>query len=345
MYQCKTDTAVVILSYNSFNWHDKFLPGILAEGHGLYDVVVIDNASIDETGDKVRARFPEVEVIRLPVNKGFTNGYIQGLAQIKARYFVLLSSDFEVTSGWFQPLHEMMEKHQDVAAVQPKIRYWREKKMFEYAGAAGAFIDILGYPFCRGRIFFTLEEDHQQYDEPIETFWTSGGCMMIRASLYHQFGGLDNCFYAHMEEIDLCWRMKNAGYRVMCEPASLVYHVGGSVISYGSPEKIFWNYRNGLILLIKNLPLYQLLWKLPLRLVLDGIAAIYALSQGRRWELKAILRAHGHFWKGLFRWFKLRQNSRRFATNPNMKGMYQRSIVWDYFIKSRKTFSKLPKAW
>lgn len=341
MYRTRTDTAVVILSYNGFNWHRQFLPGILSEAPGRYDVVVVDNASIDGTGEKVREYFPDVHVIRLEVNRGFTNGYIQGLSQIESKYYVLLSADFEVSPGWFEPLHALMESDPMIAAVQPKIRYWREKHMFEYAGAAGAFIDMLGYPFCRGRIFFTLEEDKGQYDEPVETFWASGGCIMLRSDLYHRFGGLDNNFYAHMEEIDLCWRWKNAGYKVMCEPRSLVYHVGGSVISYGSPEKVYWNYRNGLILLVKNLPSGQLAWKLPLRLILDGIAGLYALSQRRAYETKAILRAHRHFWKGLRRWFRLRRHSRSLVTQPNMKGLYPRSIVWDYFIRGKKHFSDL----
>lgn len=341
MYRTQTDTAVVILSFNAFHWHEKFLPGILEEGRGHYDVVLVDNASIDGTGEKVRQTFPSVHVIRLEVNRGFTNGYIEGLRHIESKYYVLLSSDFEVTPGWFEPLHRLMETDPLVAAVQPKIRYWREKHMFEYAGAAGAFIDTLGYPFCRGRLFFTLEEDKGQYDDPCETFWASGGCIMLRSQLYHEFGGLDNHFYAHMEEIDLCWRFKNAGYKVMCEPRSLVYHVGGSVISYGSPEKIYHNYRNGLILLVKNLPAGQLAWKLPLRLILDGVAGLYALWRRKGWELKAILRAHRDFWKGLRRWFRLRRESRAFATRPNMKGMYPRSIVWDYFVRGRRIFSEL----
>jgi GT2 family glycosyltransferase len=336
-----TDTAVVILSYNGSKLHADFLPLIVSESYGKYDVIVVDNASTDDTYQYVSENFPDVQLLRIPVNRGFTNGYIEGLSRIEAKYYVLLSADFEVTHGWFEPLYNLIVSDDKIAAVQPKIRYQKDKKMFEYAGASGAYLDALGYPFCRGRIFFDIEEDLGQYDDICEVFWASGGCCMVRAELYHTYGGLDDDFFAHMEEIDLCWRLKNNGYKIMVCPQSTVYHVGGSVISYGSPQKVFRNYRNGLILLVKNLPLSELLWKLPLRWNLDVIAAYRALFCGKSGEFFAIMKAHLSFLFGIVHWFSKRKESRAGIHSPNLKGIYPGSIVWQYFFKKRKKFTSL----
>jgi len=341
MYTTRTDTAVVVLSYNGRNYHEAFFPLLIAESKGRYDVVLIDNASTDDTRSFVQQQFPEVHVIHLPQNKGFTGGYAAGIEQIRSKYLVLLSADFEVSPGWFDPLHSFMEQRPDVAVVQPKILYQREKHMFEYAGAAGGFMDGLGYPFCRGRIFFTLEEDKQQYQQPIECFWASGGCFFIRAELFREFNGLEPDFFAHMEEIDLCWRLKNAGHKVYCIPQSQVYHVGGSVISYGSPQKVYLNFRNGLFMLIKNYGTGELLWKLPVRLLLDVVAAWKGLLSGNTGEFMAIARAHLHFIKGLPLFLKKRRSAKAQRSTPNRTGIYKRSIVWDYFIRRRRTFDQL----
>ncbi len=341
MYKTRTDTAVVVLSYNGRKYHEEFFPLLVAESEGLYDVVLIDNASTDDTRSYVEQHFPSVKVIHLPVNKGFTGGYAAGIEQIDAPYLVLLSADFEVSPGWFQPMHSFMQERPDVAVVQPKILYQREKHMFEYAGAAGGFMDGLGYPFCRGRIFFTLEEDKQQYQEPMECFWASGGCFFIRTELFRAFQGLEPDFFAHMEEIDLCWRLKNAGHKVYCIPQSQVYHVGGSVISYGSPQKAYLNFRNGLFMLIKNYATGELLWKLPVRLLLDVVAAWKGLLSGNTGEFMAILRAHLHFMKGLPLFLKKRRAAKAQRSTPNRTGIYKRSIVWDYFIRGRRTFDQL----
>lgn len=336
------DTAVVILSYNGKKWHELFLPKIISEAPAGYTVVVVDNASTDDTAAYIRSRFPEVELLQIAVNKGFANGYALALEQIQSKYYVLLSADFEVTDGWFQPLHLAMEKDNLLAACQPKIRYWREREKFEYAGAAGGFKDNLGYMFCRGRILDEIETDHNQYDDNIEIFWASGGCLFVRADLYHKVGGLDSDFYAHMEEIDLCWRLKNAGYKIGYIGNSTVYHVGGSVISYGSPQKLFYNFRNSLILLLKNETALRLLWLFPFRLVLDGLAGIHFLRQGKRVECLTVIKAHFNFYGSLGKWIKHRKAAQKTKiSNPNKNAIYSGSIIWQYFAKQQKTFDKL----
>jgi GT2 family glycosyltransferase len=344
MIECATDTAVVILSYNGKPYHEQFLPLIAKEGEGKYDTIVIDNASKDDTADYVKNNYPSVKLLQLPVNLGFTGGYMEGLKHIKSKYIVLLSADFEVTEGWFEPLHRLMESDEKIAACQPKIRYQKQRELFEYAGAAGGFIDTMGYPFCRGRIFFTLEEDLGQYNDTVECFWASGGCFFTRSELFHTFGGFDPDFFAHMEEIDLCWRYKNAGYKIMACGESTVFHVGGSVITYGSPEKAYRNYRNNLIMMTKNLPFWTMLWKVSARMWLDAIAAWRAILSFKFNEYYPIAKAHIHFFNGCLngKWFKKRKQANQYTVAPpNITGIYGRSMVWDYFIKGKKKFTDL----
>lgn len=341
MIICQKDTAVVILSYNGTKWHELFLPRILAEAHTGYDVIVADNASTDDTLQYVQENFPEAKTLHIDVNFGFANGYYQALKQIKAKYYILLSADFEVTDGWFPPLHAAMERDEQLAACQPKIRYWRDRELFEYAGAGGGFMDIFGYLFCRGRIFFDIEKDNGQYNDNIEVFWASGGCFMVRADLYHKVGGLDHDFYAHMEEVDLCWRLKNAGYKIGYIGNSTVYHVGGSVISYGSPQKLYYNFRNNLILLIKNEKGTKLLWLFPFRLLLDGVAGLRLLLTGNFKQTYTIMKAHFHVYREIGKWLRRRDECKQLITRRNEKGIYERSIVWDYFLLGRKKFTDL----
>ncbi|MEZ5047454.1 MAG: glycosyltransferase family 2 protein [Chitinophagaceae bacterium] len=340
MIHCQHNTAVVVLSYNGKDLHQQFFP-LLLEQAVHYDVVLIDNASTDDTALYVATHFPQVKIIKLPINKGFANGYYEGLKQIDAKYYVLLSADFEITENWFAPLHQLLETHQDIAACQPKIKYYKDKKMFEYAGAGGGFIDKWGYLFCRGRIFFTLEEDQNQYDDTIETFWAGGGCMFIRSSVYHNLGGLDKDLYAHMEEVDLCWRMKNAGHRIAYCGASTVYHIGGSVISYGSPQKIFYNYRNNLILILKNVPWQTLLWLFPLRLLLDGISGLRALLKGQFQETIAIIKAHWSLFIRIGFWYKKRKASLQHVNSYTKTCIYPRAMIVDYFFKKKHFFTDL----
>lgn len=341
MIECHKDTAVVILSYNGTKWHKLFLPEIVAQSSSGYEVILVDNASTDETLQYVNSNFPSVKTLSIQINRGFANGYYEALRQIKAKYYILLSADFEVTDGWFPPLHAAMEQDENLAACQPKIRYWKEKENFEYAGAGGGFMDAYGYMFCRGRIFFDLEKDNGQYNDNIEVFWASGGCLVIRADLYHKVGGLDSDFYAHMEEIDLCWRLKNAGYRIGYVGNSTVYHVGGHVISYGSPQKIYYNFRNNLILLFKNEKGAKLVWLFPLRLLLDGAAGIRHLLKGEIKQSFTIIKAHFHFYGQMGKWLRRRRENKVFITTRNETGIYKRSIVFDYFFKKQKKFTDI----
>lgn len=341
MIVCKHETAVVVLSYNGKNLHQLFFPLLLQESQNQYDVILIDNASTDDTSHFVDTHFPEVQIIQLKVNKGFSNGYYEGLKQIQAKYYVLLSADFEITPSWFSPLFQLMEQNHNIAACQPKIKYYKDKTKFEYAGAGGGFMDKWGYLFCRGRIFFTLEEDLNQYDNTIEVFWASGGCMFVRAEVYHQLGGLDADLYAHMEEVDLCWRMKNANYQIAYCGESTVYHIGGSVISYGSPQKLFYNYRNSLVLLLKNLPTQKLLWMLPFRLILDGVSAFRSLLKGEWVEIFTIFKAHWSFFFSFGKWYEKRKISKQLVSHRNEKGIYKNSILIDYFLKGKKKYSDL----
>lgn len=341
MITAANDTAVVILSYNSRKWHELFLPGIVQESRSGYDVIVVDHCSPDDTSAYIRNNFPTVQVMRLEENHGFAWGYAEALKQIKAKYYILLSADFEVTPGWYPPLHDFMERHSNIAACQPKVRYYREKEFFEYAGAAGGFMDKWGYLFCRGRIFATLEKDRGQYDNDMAVFWASGGCLMVRADVYHQVGGLDPDLFAHMEEVDLCWRMKNAGYRIASTGKSTVYHVGGSIITYGSPQKTFYNFRNNLVLLLKNDKAARLWWLLPLRLVLDGFAGIQFLIKGDLKNVLAIIRAHFSFYGSFGLWWRKRKAAQKLVKRRNEEGIYPKSIVLDYFFGKKKTFTDL----
>lgn len=335
------DSAVVILSYNSRKWHELFLPLIVEEAKDSYDVFLVDHASPDDTYEYVSDHFPSVRLIRLTENHGFAWGYAEALKQISAKYYVLLSADFEVTKGWFAPLYRALEQNQDLAACQPKIRYYKDREYFEYAGAAGGYMDTWGYLFCRGRIFSTLEKDEGQYDDSREIFWASGGCFVVRAAVYHNLGGLDPDLFAHMEEIDLCWRIKNAGHTIWYIGDSTVFHVGGSVITYGSPQKTYYNFRNSLVLLLKNERATKLLWLMPLRLVLDGVAGIQFLASGQFKNIFAIIRAHFHFYGSFGKWYLKRKQSKLLVTKRNTKGIYSKSIIIQYFLKGKKKFFQL----
>lgn len=309
--------------------------------HSNYEIVVVDNASVDDTWSFLDANFPEIRKIRLEVNKGFTNGYVESLAQIKADYYVLISSDIEVEGDWATRPIEIMEQDRSVAAVQPKIKSYDRRSLFEYAGAAGGFIDFLGYPFCRGRLIDHLEEDKGQYDSEIEIFWASGACLFIRADLYHQSGGLDNDFYAHMEEIDLCWRLKNMGYKIMYTPKSVVYHMGGFIISYGSPLKVFRNHRNNLIMLIKNMRGMELIWKIPIRIILDWMTFLKMLIEGEFKASTGVLKAHLQLIFYAPKWIASRMKVQKLVNNPNRFGVYKGSMVWQVIVKKCRRFDQL----
>ena len=319
------------------------MPEIIASipDRGDYGLFVIDNASTDDSQEYLQSFADKINVIRIEVNKGFTNGYKEGLAMIDAEIFCLLSSDVQVGKTWLEPVVSLFDQKPDVAVIQPKIKSWHHKDSFEYAGASGGYIDSLGFPFCRGRLFYDIEKDQGQYNDDAEIFWASGACFFIRSAVYRSSGGLDNDFFAHMEEIDLCWRIKNAGHKIMVCPASEVYHIGGAVIAYGSPEKTFRNHRNNLIMMVKNLPPNELVYKILFRLVLDALAFANMLFRGQIKASFSIITAHWDFLLNLNRWMKKRRQVQRQVTKYSRSGIYPGSIIVAYFIKGIKTFSEL----
>lgn len=332
--------AIVILNFNGREMLRQFLPSV-SQNSASFEVIVADNGSTDDSLLFLASHFPTIKVLASPLNEGFSKGYNTALAQIEADYYVLLNSDVEVTHNWISPVIALMENDRSIAACQPKIRAFQDKKSFEYAGAAGGFIDQYGYPFCRGRLFDTLEEDLGQYDDTIEIFWATGACMFVRAEIYHQLGGLDEDFFAHMEEIDLCWRIKNAGYKVLYSSTSTVFHVGGGTLHKSNPHKTFLNYRNGLVLLYKNLPQSSLYATLFIRMVLDGIAALKLLITGNHKDFGAILKAHLNFYQNLGLWQQKRNHCTQQKTSNTSNEILPKSIVWQYFIKKNKKYSEI----
>lgn len=327
--------AVVILNYNGKHFLEKFLQNTLDHSPEA-EVMVIDNASTDASVSYLEAVFPGLALIRLDRNYGFAEGYNRGLAGLHHDYFILLNSDVEVTPGWILPFLQTSLTRRDVAVVQPKILDYHRKTHFEYAGAAGGMMDRLGYAFCRGRIFDHQEEDLGQYNTPADIFWASGACFFVRAEIFRSLRGFDSRFFAHMEEIDLCWRIHNKGYGVAYQPASVVYHVGGGTLSAESPFKTYLNFRNNLAMMVKNLPGSYLFPLLFVRLSLDGISGIRFLLQGSAGHLWAILKAHFMF----YRWLPslLRNRSKSFG---GFKKLYAGSVVWAYFIQKKKTYTEI----
>ena len=330
--------AVVILNYNGRKFLEDFLPTVMAQTDpALADIVVADNASTDGSVAFMQERFPDIRLIVNESNGGFATGYNLALQQVEAQYYVLLNSDIEVTPHWIEPVVEWMDAHPEAAACQPKILSYYDRKRFEYAGASGGFIDQYGYPFCRGRLFQHLEEDHGQYDDTAEVFWATGACLFVRADLYRQHGGLDDSFFAHMEEIDFCWRMKNLGYKIYCCPQSKVYHIGGGTLPKSSARKTFLNFRNNLSLLYKNLPDGRVFWTIAYRIVLDWVAAVKFLFGGGLADCWAVARAHVAFYRRLPALRKARK-----ALPHNRVGMvYLRNIVFDNFLRGKKRYSEL----
>ncbi|GAA4410151.1 glycosyltransferase family 2 protein [Nibrella viscosa] len=334
--------AIVILNYNGYSFLERFLPSVLAHAEG-FPVYVADNASTDQSVSLLRDRFPAVRLLQLSRNHGYAGGYNAALRQIPAQYYVLLNSDVEVTPGWIRPVLALMEADSRIAACQPKIRAYDHRTHFEYAGAAGGYIDWLGYAFCRGRLFDTLEEDRGQYDDDRPVFWATGACLFVRAGVFHEAGGFDASFFAHMEEIDWCWRVQRLGYQIWTCGRSVVYHVGGGTLPKTNPQKTYLNYRNSLLMLYKNLPPERLFGTLLLRLVLDGISSAVFLRAGQWRDIGAILRAHFAFYGRLGALRPVRNQLLRQAGAVTHLPVYTRSIVWDYFVNGCKTFCQL--AW
>jgi GT2 family glycosyltransferase len=334
----KIKTAVVVLNWNGKAWLEKFLANLVKHSQEA-TVFVADNASTDDSVNFVKSNFPSVKIIINASNGGYAKGYNDALKQIDAEYFVLINSDIEVTDGWLSPIIDLMDSDKKIAACQPKILDYNYKAKFEYAGASGGFIDNLGYPFCRGRIFDDIEQDNGQYNDAIEVFWATGACLFVRASHYDEVGGLDEDFFAHQEEIDLCWRLKNKGYKIMVQPKSVIFHVGGGTLNSGSPFKTHLNFRNNLFMLFKNLPSSSLFTTIPTRLVLDSVAALTFLNKEKGLEhVLAIAKAHFSFYFAIPNLIaKRKKNSQK----NNLVGRMNWSILVKNKMNGIKLFSEL----
>ena len=337
-----TKIAIVILNWNGIKFLQKFLELVVKySDRPDTKIIVADNNSSDGSVDWVMDNFSKVEIISLDRNWGFAGGYKIALQKIEASFFVLLNSDIEVTHNWIEPLINFMDLNTDVAAIQPKILSYSNKDTFEYAGAAGGFIDKYGYPFCRGRIMNSVEKDFGQYDDYKDIFWASGACIMIRSAAYFNCAGLDEDFFAHMEEIDLCWRFQNAGYRVSFVPDSIVYHVGGGTLKYDSEKKVYLNFRNNLFLLYKNLPPEKFHTILFIRKLLDGLSALMFLAKGNFRNFTAVYKAHRDYYKEIPR-LRLKRDFINKTNSPRMQNLIlNKSIVFEFYIKRKKTYNSL----
>jgi len=334
--------AIVILNWNGENYLQKFLP-ILIDNTLIpgVEIIVADNASTDSSLSLLKDKFPTIRTIVFDKNYGFAGGYNKALAEVEADYFVLLNSDVEVTPGWLNPMLEYMDGHEKVAACQPKILSYANRSKFEHAGAAGGYIDQFGFPFCRGRVLGLAEEDKGQYDTITDIFWATGACLLIRSNLYWKAGGLDDEFFAHMEEIDLCWRLKSRGYRIVCIPASSVFHVGGGALNYESPHKTYLNFRNNLLMLYKNLPARLLEKTMYWRFVFDYAAAFQLFITGKPKNALSVFKARRDFKNMQPAFEEKRKQNILYATSDNKQNILQKSIVLEYYLKGKKTYKAI----
>ncbi|EKF56044.1 family 2 glycosyl transferase [Galbibacter marinus] len=328
------EVAVVILNWNGKDLLEKFLPSVVKHSNKA-TIYVADNASSDESVEFLKTHYPEITIIKNATNGGFAKGYNDALVHVKEPIFCLLNSDVEVTPNWIDPIVELFEKNPNIAIAQPKIMDYKSKSYFEYAGAAGGYLDRLGYPFCRGRVFQTLEEDKGQYNDNSEIFWATGACMFLRNDVFHSLGGFDEDYFAHQEEIDLCWRAHNHGFKVYYTAESHVFHVGGATLANMNPKKTFLNFRNSLYSITKNLPKRKVLPIIIARLFLDGIAGIRFLFQFKFLHLWAIIKAHFSYYYNFNKTFK-----KRGFIEKDIKYYEGNSIVLGYFVKGKRHFSQ-----
>lgn len=334
--------SIVILNWNGKKLMEQFLPSVLSYSPvELAEVIVADNGSEDGSVEMLENRFPAVRIIRLNKNYGFAEGYNQALNQIESKYTVLLNSDVEVTPGWLDAPIAALDTDLNVAGVQPKIRAQRNQEYFEYAGASGGYMDRYGYPFCRGRILDVVEKDSGQYDTPADVLWATGACLFVRTAVYKQVGGLDGGFFAHQEEIDLCWRLRARGYRVVCTPQSVVYHVGGGTLHVESPRKTFLNFRNNLLMLYKNLPEKDLKRVMRVRFWLDYLAAFKFLLGGHVSNAKAVYQARKAFFSLKPAYLAKRQENLEKRVLNEIPELFQKSLILQFYLKGRKKFSNL----
>ncbi len=336
------EIAIVILNWNGEKLFGEFLPSVIRNSSGpVIDIYIADNGSTDGSISLLKKDFPEVRIIDLQKNHGFAKGYNLALKEVKADYYVLLNSDVEVTPGWIDPCINQLEQDSRLVAVQPKILSYKKPHQFEYAGAAGGFIDLFGYPFCRGRILNRMEADLGQYNQPTPIFWASGACMFIKSKAFHEMGGFDSDFWAHMEEIDLCWRLKNQGYSIGYQPESVIFHLGGGTLSYNSPQKVYLNFRNNLFMLFKNLPANRFHRIFFARLVLDGVAALKFLAGFYFNSFYAVLKAHASFYRNLKSLIQKRKRLLPLTKVRNHDEIYPKSIMWKFFIQKKRHYSEL----
>jgi GT2 family glycosyltransferase len=336
--------AVVILNWNGRAFLEQFLPSVIASKYPNYELIIADNASTDDSIAFLDQHYSQAKIIRLPANYGFAKGYNEALKQVTADYYVLLNSDVEVTPGWLEPMVALLESDAGIAACQPKVLSFKERSKFEYAGAAGGWMDKYGYPFAKGRVFDECEVDNGQYNQSEPIFWATGAALFIRSSLFHAMKGFDEYFFAHQEEIDLCWRIQLAGHKIFSCPSSVVYHVGGGTLSKNNSRKTFLNFRNNRIMLSKNLPYPRVLWIMIARDFLDGISAWKGLLSGNGGYFMAIVRSK----LGFVKWWLFHRRKSIFPVSRKGKpdGYFDGNIVWLYFAKGLKTFTKIVrKTW
>ena len=333
--------SIVILNWNGSGFLKRFLPPLISNSKGNVEIVVADNGSTDDSRNVVETLFQTVIYQQLERNFGFAEGYNKVMQSIDAEYIVLLNSDVEVAPGWLEPMIELMEADSSIGICQPKILSINHPDEFEYAGAAGGFIDRFGFPFCRGRILQEVEKDNGQYNQSIPVSWASGACMLVRSKVWKECKGFDADFWAHMEEIDLCWRAQHLGYQIYVCPKSVIFHVGGGTLNYNNPLKIYLNFRNNLYLLFKNLPGNQLATKLPSRMILDGIAALVFLLKGEFRSFKSVFTAHMKFYSQLPKLIKKRRIVSASSKNLTISVTTNFSIIWNYFVRKRRKFSEI----
>lgn len=334
--------SVVILNWNGKALMEEFLPSVIRNTPAdIAEIIVTDNGSTDDSIEMLHRQFPSVKIIRLDKNYGFAEGYNRAINQIDSTYTVLLNSDVEVTPDWLDTPLKVLDSDLSIAAVQPKIRAQRDKKYFEYAGAAGGFIDIYGYPYCRGRMMSVVEKDKGQYNVPTDILWASGACLFIRTAVYKKEGGLDANFFAHQEEIDLCWRLRSRGYRIVCIPSSVVYHVGGATLNTESPQKTFLNFRNNLLMLYKNLPEKDINSVFRIRFWLDFIAAAKFFMTGHPKNAAAVFRAHKDFKRLKDEYAEIRAEYRKKATQHTIPEIRRQSLLYAFYIRRKQKFSQL----
>lgn len=332
--------AVVILNWNGLKYLRQYLPSVLRSVWPGLEIVIGDNASTDGSVDFIRSEYPNIRVIQNDDNYGFTGGYNKVLSQVDADYYILLNSDVEVSPGWIAPVINLMESDPLIAAAAPKIIAFNQKDSFEHAGAAGGFIDKYGYPFCRGRMFYEIEKDKGQYQQSGEVFWATGAAMFVKRKHWDEAGGFDDRFFAHMEEIDLCWRLKNMGYKVMYCAESEVFHLGGGTLNVENPFKTYLNFRNNLLLLQNNLPFWRATFTITARFWMDMLALFRFLGEGKRKDAWAVSRAHQNF---VFRLFVPGKKNPKLKVHKHypLTGIYKGSLVWDFFVKKKMHFTDL----